>query len=64
MPRAQPEKGKGKSKDKSKSNENGKEKGLNNALLFDYQEGSVHDLALRADILRGYEQFKVSNTIT
>lgn len=29
-------------------------------VAYDYHEGSVHDLALRADIMQGYEQFKVS----
>ncbi|KAG5336717.1 hypothetical protein C0989_011999 [Termitomyces sp. Mn162] len=61
VPRAPLEKGKGKSKDKLKSSERGKEKGLGNTLFYDYQEGSVHDLVLRADILRGYEQFKLTH---
>ncbi|KAG5731322.1 Vacuolar fusion protein CCZ1 like protein [Termitomyces sp. T112] len=61
VPRAPLEKGKGKSKDKLKSSERGKEKGLGNTLLYDYQEGSVHDLVLRAAILRGYEQFKLTH---
>ncbi|KAG6908786.1 hypothetical protein DXG01_003315 [Tephrocybe rancida] len=61
MPRTPPDKGKIKAKDKPKANEKGKEKQLDNAPLYDYQEGSVHDLALRADILRGYEQFKLTH---
>ncbi|KAG6840668.1 hypothetical protein C0991_005216 [Blastosporella zonata] len=48
-----------KAKDKPKSSEKGKEKETDNTPVYDYQEGSVHDLALRADILRGYEQFKL-----
>jgi hypothetical protein len=28
-------------------------------IVYDYHDASVHDVALRADILRGYEQFKV-----
>ncbi|KAF8074730.1 hypothetical protein FPV67DRAFT_1474742 [Lyophyllum atratum] len=63
VPRTPVEKSKGKSKDKSKSTEKGKEKEKESesAPLFDYQEGSVHDLALRADLLRGYEQFKLTH---
>ncbi|KAF5383614.1 hypothetical protein D9615_003725 [Tricholomella constricta] len=51
------DKGKGRSKSNGKGKE--KEKESEAATLFDYQEGSVHDLALRADILRAYEQFKL-----
>ncbi|KAG6832673.1 hypothetical protein H0H87_000855 [Tephrocybe sp. NHM501043] len=61
MPRAPPDKDKAKSKDRSKSNEKGKGKATETIPLYDYQEGSVHDLALRADILRGYEQFKLTH---
>ncbi|GLB43405.1 putative fungal domain of unknown function (DUF1712) [Lyophyllum shimeji] len=64
VPRAPPEKSKGKSREKPKSREKGKEsvkESTESAPLFDYQEGSVHDLALRADILRGYEQFKLTH---
>ncbi|KAG6883567.1 hypothetical protein C0992_008446 [Termitomyces sp. T32_za158] len=61
VPRAQLDKGKGKAKNKSKLNGKGQDKDLEVGPLYDYQEGSVHDLALRADILRGYEQFKVNN---
>lgn len=60
VPRAPLERGKGKIKNKSKFDDKGKED-VKNTPLYDYQEGSVHDLALRADILRGYEQFKVNN---
>jgi hypothetical protein len=28
-------------------------------VVYDYDEGSVHDVALRAQVLRGYEEFKV-----
>ncbi|KAG6900327.1 hypothetical protein C0993_012524 [Termitomyces sp. T159_Od127] len=59
VPRVPLQKGKGKTKDRSKANEKGKDKDLKNTPLYDYQEGSIHDLALRADILRGYEQFKL-----
>ncbi|KAG6902327.1 hypothetical protein C0995_001364 [Termitomyces sp. Mi166 len=59
VPRAPPKKGK--AKNRSKSNEKGKEKDPKNAPLYDYQEGSVHDLALHTDILRGYEQFKLTH---
>ncbi|KAG5649611.1 hypothetical protein H0H81_002856 [Sphagnurus paluster] len=62
VPRLPVERGKGKSG--SKSTEKGKEKERESpetTIVFDYQEGSVHDLALRADILRGYEQFKLTH---
>jgi hypothetical protein len=49
------DKGKGKAGAKSKVVEKGKEK----EVVYDGIEGSVHDLALRRAILRGYEQFKV-----
>ena len=45
-------KGKGKAKEKEKEKEG-------SVTIYDYYEGSVHDIALRQDILRGYEQFKV-----
>ena len=28
--------------------------------VYEYEDGSVHDNALHADILKGYERFKVS----
>ena len=31
-------------------------------MLYDYHEGSVKELALRAHLLRGYEQFKASSS--
>jgi hypothetical protein len=49
---------KGKSKSKSKPTDKGKEKEL--SAPYEYEDGSVHDNALHADIIKGYERFKVS----
>lgn len=51
-PKSSGDKGKGKGKEKEKA----KPSELSG---YEYHEASVHDLALRADILRGYERFKV-----
>lgn len=48
---------KSKSKIKGKHLDTGKEK--ETAPIYDYEDGSVHDAALRAHILMGYERFKV-----
>jgi hypothetical protein len=48
---------KGKSKSKTKPTDKGKEKDL--PSLYEYEDGFVHDSALRAHILKGYERFKV-----
>jgi hypothetical protein len=48
----------GKGKSKSKPIDKGKEKDL--SAPYEYEDGSVHDNALHADILKGYERFKVS----
>ena len=48
---------KGKSKSKSKPKDKGKEKDL--SASYEYEDGSVHDNALHAHILKGYERFKV-----
>lgn len=46
------------SKSKSKSkNDKGK---AETTLQYDYEEGSVHDGAIHARIMKGYEGFKVS----
>ena len=53
------DKGKGK---ETKTRENEKRKDKENGteeLVYDYHDASVHDLALRTDILRAYGQFKV-----
>ncbi|KAI0272602.1 hypothetical protein BC834DRAFT_817474 [Gloeopeniophorella convolvens] len=52
---------KGKSKDKGKTKAKETDKGRNGEaqIVYDYHDGSVHDLALRAQILRGYEEFKL-----
>lgn len=34
------------------------------ALVCDYHDSSVNDISLRADIRRGYEQFKVRGRLT
>lgn len=54
-----------KPKDKGKGNGKGKgkEKEQASALQpsYDYHDGSLHDYALRARLLRGYEQFKLTH---
>lgn len=58
------DKARSKSKDKAKNKgkEKEKEKGadVREGLVYDYEDGSVQDGALREDIMRGYERFKVS----
>jgi hypothetical protein len=49
---------KGKLKSKSKPTDKGKEKDM--STPYEYEDGSVDDKALHADILKGYERFKVS----
>ncbi|KAF9499338.1 hypothetical protein BDN71DRAFT_1384028 [Pleurotus eryngii] len=48
-------KAKGKEKDKPKAQEKGKDP----PSFYEYDDSSVHDLALKADIQRGYERFKL-----
>ncbi len=55
-PRA-PTSGKGKGKAGVKIADKGKD-GEGN-IVYDYHEASVHNLALRAQVLQGYEEFKV-----
>ncbi|KAG2113121.1 uncharacterized protein F5147DRAFT_682800 [Suillus discolor] len=54
-----------KPKDKGKGNGKGKGKEKEKASTlqpsYDYHEGSFHDYALRAHLLRGYEQFKLTH---
>jgi hypothetical protein len=52
---------KGKSKSKSKPTDKGKEKDLS-ARPYEYEDGSVHDNAIHADIFKGYERFKVGES--
>ncbi|KAI9440683.1 hypothetical protein H4582DRAFT_1938731 [Lactarius indigo] len=54
---------KGKSKDKGKSGSKAADKGRNgeSSVVYDYHDASVHDLALRAQVLRGYEEFKLTH---
>ncbi|KAH9978321.1 hypothetical protein BJV74DRAFT_859937 [Russula compacta] len=49
-----------KGKAKAKAADKGKN-GEGNNVVYDYNEGSVHDLALRAQVLRGYEEFKLTH---
>jgi len=44
---------------KANSKGKGKEKQKEPALTYDYSEASVHDMALKAEITKGYERFKV-----
>ncbi|KAK1219669.1 hypothetical protein PQX77_017620 [Marasmius sp. AFHP31] len=39
----------------------GKEKQKEPALIYDYSEASVHVTALKADIMKGYERFKLTH---
>ncbi|KAF8498519.1 hypothetical protein F5888DRAFT_1794065 [Russula emetica] len=57
-PRA-PASGKGKGKAGAKTSDKGKD-GEGN-IVYDYHEGSVHNLALRAQVLQGYEEFKLTH---
>lgn len=43
------DKGRGKAKEEEQSQE----------LQFEYHDGTLHDSAIRAHLMRGYEQFKV-----
>ena len=61
-PRPLPPANKGKSKDKGKSGAKAIDKG-ESSVVYDYHDASVHDLALRAQVLRGYEEFKVCDGI-
>lgn len=36
-----------------------KEAAVKQELIYDYHDGSVNDLALKTQIMKGYEQFKV-----
>ncbi|KAK7024995.1 hypothetical protein R3P38DRAFT_2952176 [Favolaschia claudopus] len=51
-PRQPADKSKGKAKEKAKADQ---------PLLYEYHEHSVHDAAIQADILRGYESFKLKH---
>ncbi|KAF7308281.1 hypothetical protein HMN09_00676100 [Mycena chlorophos] len=46
-------------KGKGKEKETGKTAAGEPPVLFDHHEHSVHDLALQADIVRGYDKFKL-----
>lgn len=50
-------------KGKAKGKENEKEQQQSaRTMLYDYHDGSVHDIALRTHFERGYEEFKVGCT--
>lgn len=57
-PRA-PASGKGKGRAGAKTADKSKDGESN--IVYDYHEGSVHDLALRAQVLQGYEEFKLTH---
>ena len=46
-------------KSKAKPLEKGAEKEKGPGPAYDYDDGSVNDVAIRAHVLRGYERFKV-----
>ncbi|KAF8159510.1 hypothetical protein B0H34DRAFT_796751 [Crassisporium funariophilum] len=50
---------KSKAKLKGKSADSGKEKAP--APMYEYEDGSVHDDALRAHVMKGYERFKLTH---
>ncbi|KAH9967124.1 hypothetical protein BC827DRAFT_1171687 [Russula dissimulans] len=54
-----PHSSKGKGKVGSKAADKGKNGESN--VVYDYHEGSVHDLALRAQVMQGYEEFKLTH---
>ncbi|KAF9454273.1 hypothetical protein P691DRAFT_770710, partial [Macrolepiota fuliginosa MF-IS2] len=64
-PRVVQDKDKGKSKDKSQSKGKEKEKDkradAREGQVYDYEDGSVQDGALRVGIMRGYERFKLAH---
>jgi len=59
------DKNKGKEKESGKPNEKKKRKEQEEAkdtpIPCDFHDGSIHNLAIRANLLWGYEQFKVSD---
>ncbi|KAF9460520.1 hypothetical protein BDZ94DRAFT_1265778 [Collybia nuda] len=59
--RTTPDKGKGKGKEKTRIPEKGKGKETTTEPVYDFLEGSVLDIALKQDILRGYDQFKLTH---
>ncbi|KAH9941515.1 hypothetical protein B0H21DRAFT_780155 [Amylocystis lapponica] len=60
-PRSTQMKTKNKEKAKVKGKGKNKENVLPQEVTYDYHDGSIHDLALRAHILCGYEQFKLTH---
>ncbi|KAH7914595.1 hypothetical protein BJ138DRAFT_1205594 [Hygrophoropsis aurantiaca] len=60
-PRLPLPKGKGKDKEKSKGKDKQQDKqdGADSQTIYEYHDGALHDYALRAHLLRGYEHFKL-----
>ncbi|KXN92429.1 hypothetical protein AN958_07047 [Leucoagaricus sp. SymC.cos] len=54
-------KGKSKARAKGKEKEKDKGKDIHEGPVYDYEDGSVHDGALKEDIMRGYERFKLTH---
>ncbi|KAJ3515173.1 hypothetical protein NLJ89_g1914 [Agrocybe chaxingu] len=52
---------KSKAKSTGKPADKGKEKEKPPSPMYDYQDGSVHDGAIRAHIMNGYERFKLTH---
>ncbi|KAG7094044.1 hypothetical protein E1B28_007665 [Marasmius oreades] len=46
---------------KANSKGRGNEKQKEPAISYDYSDASVHDLALKADLMKGYEHFKLTH---
>ena len=60
-PRPRPNsKGKGTPKGKSKGKEKEADQTSRPTTVYDYLDGSIHDIALRTHFQRGYEEFRVS----
>ena len=59
-PRPHHNKGKGAPKGKSKGKEKETDQSSRPTTIYDYLDGSIHDIALRTHFQRGYEEFKVS----
>ncbi|TFK51618.1 hypothetical protein OE88DRAFT_1698645 [Heliocybe sulcata] len=61
IPRAPANKGKARAKEKAREQDQSKGKGKEAEPTYDYHDSSLHDLALRGHLLRGYELFKVKH---
>ncbi|THH01059.1 hypothetical protein EW026_g1581 [Hermanssonia centrifuga] len=54
-------KGKAKAKGKDKDKDKLQDTSMRAGAVYDYHDGSVHDIALRSYILQGYEEFKLTH---